>query len=601
MIIPPIDPNLEERLSGNGPQHDDARFAAGKITAFQYTTLGIFLFLIGGFWRLQVQNPQVYDERALQNSIKSFPIPAPRGRIRDRDGRIIVDNHSSFTVWLGRENLKEPHLKPIADGLDLEYSDLVARVQKVKSQPKYVPVRIKSELSAADLAFIDSHRDFFPEMEVIQIQSRLYPQNGVLAHVIGYTGEISEEDLDLPEFARYKPGQVIGKFGIERQYNAILTGVDGQRLVVVDHNLTEREKLATKEAIPGRDLRLTIDLDMQAVAELAMEGKNGAVVALDPRNGEVLTMVSRPAFDPNKFRESWKELLDNPDHPLMNRAIQEAQAPGSTFKPIMAMAALETGIIDTQFSVHCPGGATYYGRYYRCHLKTGHGTVTLHRGIVDSCDTYFYAVGDRLGIDKIAFYGDLFGYGRATGIDLPHEAAGVMPSSQWKIHNQHDRWFGGETINVAIGQGALTVTPLQLTRAMGGLAMGGVWYRPHLVKQAAEPPVVHKFNRDHLNQVIDAMYGVVNEAGGTGTWAELPGIQVCGKTGTAQVASADFVRSQGNVANLKDNAWFVGFAPCQSPEIVVTAFFEHGVESKFAAPIVRDVMKAYFDKKARAH
>jgi penicillin-binding protein 2 len=315
--------------------------------------------------------------------------------------------------------------------------------------------------------------------------------------------------------------------------------------------------------------------------------------------------VSRPAFDPNKFAghvrpADWQALLNNPDHPLINRAIQDAQSPGSTFKPIMAIAALETGTIDSQFSVRCSGGATYYGRFYRCHLKTGHGATGLHKALVDSCDTYFYAVGDRMGIDTIARYGDMAGYGHPTGIDLPHELTGVMPSSEWKIRNQHDRWFAGETINVSIGQGALTVTPLQLTRAIGGLAMGGVWYRPHLTRlPAPESPVVHRFDPAQLAQVVDGMSGVVNEAGGTGARAALPGISVCGKTGTAQVASADYVKARGNAANLRDNAWFVGFAPCQSPEIVVTAFFEHGIESKFAAPIVRDVIKAYFDKKAR--
>ncbi len=604
-MIPSSGSQFDECLSDRSPLRDDARFAAGRITAFQYTALAIFLFLIVGFWRLQVQNPQLYDERAAQNSIKSVPIPAARGRIRDRDGRVIVDNHSSFALWLARENLKESHLAPIADGLDLDTEEVTARVHRFASQPKYVPVEIKSELSPADLAFIESHRDFFPEMEVIQRQTRLYPQDGLLAHVIGYTGEVSEQELDAPEFARLNPGSVIGKFGIERQYNAELTGVDGQRQVIVDNRGQVRQVLAEKPAVAGQDLDLTIDLDLQAVAELAMDGKKGAVVALDPRNGEVLAMLSRPAFDPNQFAErvnskEWKALLANPDHPFINRAIQEAQAPGSTFKPIMALAALETGTIDSQFNVRCAGGATYYGHYYGCHLKTGHGVVSMHRGIVDSCDSYFYAVGDRMGIDRIAFYGDLFGYGHATGVDLPHEAAGVMPSAQWKLHTQRDRWFAGETINVSIGQGAVTVTPLQLTRAIAGLAMGGAWYRPHLVRTARpEQPVVHSFDPKHVAAVVDAMYGVVNEAGGTGGRAQLPGISVCGKTGTAQVVSNDYRKGRGNAADLHDNAWFVGFAPCQSPEIVVTAFFEHGGESYVAVPIVRDIIKAYFDKKIR--
>jgi penicillin-binding protein 2 len=617
VTLPPTDTNLDQQqLSDKPPLRDDTGFASGKIAIFQYSAVGIFLLLIAGFWRLQVQNPEVYDQRAQANSIKSVPIIAPRGRILDRDGRVIVDNHSSFTLLLARESMKEEHLRPISQGLDLDYDDLLARVNRYRGRPKYEPIVLKGELSTADLAFVDSHRDFFPELVVIQAQPRLYPGNGMMAHVIGYTGEISEPELDLPEYAKYDPGQVIGKFGIERQYNDWLTGVDGQRQVLVDNGMQVRRVLGIKPAVPGKDLQLTLDLDLQTVAELSMdtglaevgvEHKNGAVVALDPNTGEVLAMVSRPSFDPNKFSgrikaKDWKEINDNPDHPLLNRAIQDAQSPGSTFKPIMALAGLETATIDNTWTVHCPGGATFYGRYYRCHLKGGHGTVALHKGIVDSCDVYFYNVGNKMGIDNIAYYADLVGYGKTTGIDLPAERTGTNPSPEWKLRNYRTKWFAGETISVSIGQGALTVTPLQLVRAIAGLSVGGTWRRPHLVKEAAakDQPVVWSLSPQNVKDVISGMYGVVNE-GGTGVRAAIPGIAVCGKTGTAQVASADFVKAQGKGQgqNFKDNAWFVGFAPCEAPEIVVAAFFEHGAESKYAAPIVRDVLKAYFDKKAR--
>ena len=304
----------------------------------------------------------MYNEQAERNSIHQLPIPAPRGKILDRDGRVIVDNHSSYSLILTRENLKTEHLRTIADGLNLDYDDLTARVQRFTSRPKYDPIIIKEELTPAELAFVESHRDFFPEMELIPSQRRLYPQNGFAAHVIGYTGEISEQELDSPDFAKYNQGDVIGKFGIERQYNDTLMGVDGERQVVVDNRGKTRKVLANKEAIPGKDLQLTLDLDLQAVAELAMEGKNGAVVAMDPRTGEVLAMVSRPTFDPNKFAvriksSDWREIADNPDHPLLNRAIQAQDAPGSTFKPFVAIAGLESGAIDDQFTVHCPGGA----------------------------------------------------------------------------------------------------------------------------------------------------------------------------------------------------------------------------------------------------
>ena len=608
-MILPVDPNHETHLSDKPPLHDDTRFAAGKIAVFQYATVGIFLFLISGFWRLQVQNPEFYGVRAQQNSIKSVPILAPRGRILDRDGRVIVDNHSSFTLLLARESLKEEHLRPIAQGLDLDYNDLQARVRRFRSRPRYEPIALKQEMTPADLAFVDSHHDFFPELVVISAQPRLYPENGMLAHVIGYTGEISEEELDLPEFARYEPGAVVGKFGIERQYNDWLTGVDGQRQVVVDNRGQVRQVLATKPAIAGKDLQITIDLDLQAVAELAMDGRNGAVVALDPRTGDVLAMVSRPAFDPNKFAvriktKDWKEIRDNPDNPMLNRAIQAQQAPGSTFKPIVALAALETGTIDNKFPVHCSGGVTLYGHYYHCWVKTGHGTVTLHNALVHSCDSYFFTIGSKAGIDNLAFYADLVGFGQKTGIDLPHEAEGTVPSEQWKLRNFRTKWYAGETPSVAIGQGALTVTPLQLARAYAGISMGGKWLKPHLTRKTPEQtdkPVEWSFTPDNWKDVIDGMYGVVNEGGGTGVRAQLPHIEVCGKTGSAQLASNDFLKgtAAGHAQNMKDNAWFVGFAPRPAPEIVVVALFEHGEHGQLAAPIVRDVLKAYFDKKDR--
>jgi penicillin-binding protein 2 len=607
VTLPPTDPNPGQHISDKPPLRDDTRFAAGKIAVFQYATVVIFLFLMSGFWRLQVQNPEFYGERAQQNSIKSVPIPGPRGRILDRDGRVIVDNHSSFSLLLARESAKEEHMRPIAQGLDLDYNDLVARVKRARSQPKYITVTIKDELSPADLAFVDSHHDFFPELVLIQTPRRLYPQNGMMAHVIGYTGEISEEELDAPEFAKYNQGEVVGKFGIEKQYNDTLMGVDGQRQVVVDNRGQVRQTLAIKKAVEGKDLQLTIDLDVQTVAELAMEGKNGSVVALDPRSGEVLAMVSRPTFDPNKFAvriktKDWREIADNPEHPMLNRAIQAEQAPGSTFKPIVALAALSTGTVDTNWSVHCSGGVALYGRYQHCWVfPKGHGTLSMHSGIVHSCDVFFYTLGAKLGIDNLAFYGDLVGFGQTTGIDLPHEKSGLMPSEKWKLRNYRTKWYAGETPSVAIGQGALTVTPLQLARAIGGLAVGGKWYQPHMTKKPLDQVRAAEWtlNPEHVKTVIDGMYGVVNE-GGTGVRAALPHIEVCGKTGTAQLASNDFLKASGGGGeDMRDNAWFVGFAPRDNPEIVVVALFEHGGHGQFAAAIVRDVIKAHFDKKDR--
>src|SRR5215471_8808378 len=324
VILPSTEPPADNRATDKPPLRDDTRFAAGRIAVFQYCSVIIFLFLISGFWRLQVQNPEFYGERAQQNSIKSVPIPGPRGRILDRDGRVIVENHSSFRLILAREQAKDEHLRPIAQGLDLDYNDLAAKVRRMRKQSKWVPIMLKDELTPADIAFVESHHDFFPELVMIQAQPRLYPRNGMLAHVIGYTGEVSEQELDLPEFAKYNPGDIVGKFGIEKEYNDTLMGVDGQRQVVVDNRGQVRQTIGIKPAVAGKDLQLTIDLDIQAVAELAMDGptkdlhvdhKNGAIVALDPRTGEVLAMVSRPTFDPNKFvgrikAKDWKEIND---------------------------------------------------------------------------------------------------------------------------------------------------------------------------------------------------------------------------------------------------------------------------------------------------
>ena len=574
------------------------------MAVFQYFAVAIFFVLISGFWQLQVQQQETYSEAAERNSVKSLPILAPRGKILDRDGRVIVDNHSSWTLILSRESVKKEHIPEIAAGLNLDAADLNAKLARYSTRPKFEPLILKEELTSADLAFVESHRDpgFFPELELIRAQRRLYPQNGMAAHVIGYTGEISDSELDAPEYANEMPGSVIGKFGLERRYNDSLRGIDGQRQVKVDNLGREREVLESKEATPGKSLRTTLDLDLQVVAELAMEGRQGAVIALDPRTGEILAMVSRPTFDPNKFavrikNSDWREINADPGKPLLNRAIQAQLAPGSTFKPIMALAGLETSTIDDQYTAHCAGGASFYGHFHRC--LGVHGAIQLHRAIVVSCDSYFYNVGNKLGIDNIAFYGNKAGLGHKTGVDLPGEAEGTLPSTAWKARTFHEKWFPGETISVAIGQGALTVTPIQLASAIGGLAMGGVWHKPHLLVEdtKTEKPQEWALNPENVKKVLDGMYGVVNE-GGTGTRARIPGIEVCGKTGSSQTVSLDYARSHKG-AEAKDNSWFVGVAPCYAPEVVVVTLFEGGLHGSLSAPIARDVIKSYFDKKAR--
>lgn len=596
----------EKELAARRRYEDDVTRAGGQIAFFQYVTVGVFLFLISGFWRLQIESPEVYSQQAERNRIKSLPILAPRGQILDRDGRIIVDNHSSFSVILSRDTMKEEHLGPIAAGLGLDYNELVARVKRFRKRPNYEAIVIKEELTPGEIAFVESHRDAstFPELELIHAHKRLYPQDGLAAHMIGYVGEVSDAELNSAEFIDYEPGDVIGKQGLERQYNRSLMGVDGQRQVVVDKLGNVRQVIGDKPAVPGRDLHLTVDLDLQAVAELTLEGRRGAIVALDPRSGEVLAMVSHPAYDPNRFAgrirsKDWKEIIENPDKPLLNRAIQSRLAPGSTFKPIMALAGLETGHLTDDFKVHCSGGASFYGRYFKCHARGGHGSVDLNKAIAQSCDVFFYTLGNRMGIDTIAQYSEMAGLGKKTGIDLPHEAEGLVPSTKWKMRTFRQKWYAGETISVSIGQGALEVSPLQLAHAIGGIATGGVWQQPHLVKEEGGKESARKadLKLDNVVKVIQGMWTVVNGAGTAGR-ARLPGIELCGKTGTAQLASNEVLKGTAIGRTMGDNAWFVGFAPRENPEIVVVALIEAGLHGNLAALPVRDVVKAYFDKKA---
>jgi penicillin-binding protein 2 len=585
---------------------DDTRFALGRIALFQYAVVAVFLFLLASFWILQVFAHEANSELAERNRIKTVPIPAPRGKILDRDGRVIVDNHSSFTAMLSQETLKPEHLPAIAQALRLDLAQLEATVAKYAKGPKYVPIPLKSELTPAEIAFVESHRDplTFPELEIVEAQKRLYPRDHFAAHLLGYVGEVSEQELNTAEFAKYSRGDTIGKFGLEREYNDILTGVDGQRRVEVDVSGREREVLKTQDAIPGQNLQLTIDLDLQAAAELAMDGRNGAVAALDPRTGEVLAMVSRPAFDPNAFgrllQSEWNQLMGDPDKPMLNRAIQGRYAPGSTFKPIVAIAGLETGVITDTDTVNCGGAANWYGNIFHCHSK--HGTVAMHTSIVQSCDVYFYNLGNKLRIDRLAQYAQVSGLGEKTGIDLPGEAEGLVPTEKWSLRTRRDKWYPGETISVSIGQGALEVTPLQLATSIGGLSVGGRWYTPHLLKTAAPPDPKHTamWSPDNVAKVVSGMYGVVNE-GGTGTAAAIPGVTVSGKTGSAQRISNALAKSNSAVAKEnQDNGWFVGFAPRDNPEIVVAVLVEAGIHGgSTAAPIAREVMKAHFDKKQR--
>jgi penicillin-binding protein 2 len=418
-------------------------------------------------------------------------------------------------------------------------------------------------------------------------------------------GEVSEPQLESSN-GKLRPGDIAGKSGLERQYNDLLVGTDGMRRVIVNSVGKEMGRLSEQEAVPGKQIQLTIDYDLQQIAEDDMAGKKGAVVAIDPRTGEVLAFVSRPAPDPNDFavrisKEEWQKLNEDPDHPLMNRATQAQLAPGSTFKIIMAAAMLESKAVPESFTAFCPGYANFYGRQFKCWVygKGSHGAISLHGAIVHSCDVFFYNVGQRLGIDTIAKYAKMFGLGAKTGIDLPAEETGLVPSEEWVQRVFHHKWYPGSTISVAIGQGAVTTTPVQLAYAIGGIASGGVFKQPHLMKDAPHVGEVRVPLSEHtVEEVTQGMYGVVNE-GGTAAASRLQGVEFCGKTGSAQVMSNTERGKLGKAASKgKDNAWFVGFAPRRDPEIVISVLVEGGEHgASAAAPIARDIVRAYYDKK----
>src|SRR5215472_14214346 len=446
----------------------DEKVSSIRLMAVQYIILVIFLILAYGLWRLQVMQSDFYALMAEKNRIRNVPILAPRGKILDREGRVIVENYPSFSALLLRDSSRDllADADPIAEGLHLDPREVRDRIRHFTSMPQYQPIFLKDDITTDELAFIEAHRNELPELDTITAHRRLYPRNGFMAHLIGYVGEVTEDMLNQPQFELYNPGDVVGISGVEKQYNQILMGTNGSRRALVNSRGKEVGRLDETPAEPGKQLKLTVDLDLQIAAEQALEGKNGAVVAMDPRNGEILAMVSRPTFDPNDFavrvsRDQWSKLVNDDDHPLLNKAIQAQLAPGSTFKIIMSTAGLQEGIAQT-LRVNCAGGASFYGRYFKCWVVAEHrvhGPVEISKAIYQSCDVFFYTLAEKLGIERIAKYATMLGLGQKTNIDLPQEVSGVMPSEEWKIKNFKQKWFAGETISVGIGQGAVAATP----------------------------------------------------------------------------------------------------------------------------------------------
>ncbi len=558
-----------------------------KLSVVQYVIAAILLVLMGGLWRLQILGAQNYHELAQQNRIRKVPILAPRGRLLYREGRLLVDSYPSISCFLVRDPGRdiEADLPKIASGLNMTVDQLHAVLLHYRLAPKYQPLPLKSDITPDEEEFIEAHRDELPELETIDEQRRLYPRDGFAAHLIGYVGEVSEDMLNDPRYAFYEPGDVVGKSGIEQSYDSLLRGADGSRDILVDSHGREVGRLGSEHATPGQDLKLSIDLDIQRAAEHALGDRNGAIVAMDPHTGEVLALVSRPVFDPNAFsvritRDLWKKYMLDPDHPLLDNAIQ--------------------------------GGASFYGHYFKCDAH--HGLVTIANAIPLSCDTFYYTLAQRLGIDTISLWAHRIGLGQKTGIDLPNEVNGVVPSEAWKMKTQHEKWYAGETISVGIGQGALAVTPIQLARAIGGIASGGVFKRPHVVLQD-QLPVEFKqalldsypgsgdstipLNPASWETITDGM-AAVTAPGGTAFASHLEGIDFAGKTGTAQVVSHSYGDKKVSADKAtRSNAWFVGFAPRRDPDIVVAVLWEHGGWGNGSARLAAQVIDAYVNKQRR--
>ena len=593
----------------------EEKLSPTKLHMTQYVVAAVMFVLGIGLWRLQVLGATNYRVLAEQNRIRKVPVLAPRGRIFDRYGRILVDNYPSVTCFLIREQQKslDTDLPLISQGLHIPLEQIQATLHNFQYAPKYQPIPLKQDITPDEQAFIAAHRDDLPELETLDTERRLYPKDGFAAHLIGYVGEVSEADLNDERFAAYQPGDVVGKFGVEETYDGILRGQDGSRDIIVNSHGKEVGLMGQELAVPGKDLHLSIDLDLQIAAERALEGKNGSIVAMDPHTGEILAMASRPAFDPNQFavrlsQAYWKSIMDDPNHPMMNKAIQAQLPPGSTFKVVMTLAGLQENAAQ-ELHVACNGGATFYGHFFGCDKH--HGSVDIHNALPYSCDTFYYTLANKLGIETIANYAHSVGLGQKTGIDLPDEQAGIVPSEEWKLKTQHDKWYAGETISVGIGQGATQVTPIQLARALSGIASGGIFVRPHVLMPGQITSeeqstidttfpgsgVAHiPLTPENWQIITDDMANVLSPIG-TAAEAHLDGIDLAGKTGTADVVGG---RKKGSTdKSTLPHSWFVGMTPRRNPDIVVAVLWEHGYWGNNSAKLAAQVIDTYVTKQRK--
>src|SRR5499427_720500 len=598
---------------------EDRRKASLRLNGLQFIIGALFCVLAVSFWTLQVLQHAKYEEMAENNHQRTLALRAPRGLVFDRDGRVLVENRNSYSISIDREHTKDLSrtIRILSQVLGIDESAIQTVVDRHRREPTYRPITIVQDATLAQVAAVSARKlDFeLPDILVQRVPTRRYPET-MAAHLFGYVGEVSDEQVT--EDSSLKSGDITGQAGLEKIYNSYLMGEDGARRVVVNSVGREIRTLEEEAPTEGKRLQLTIDFDVQKAIEDGFDaiGLNGASVVLDPSTGGVLGFTSHPAYDPNAFaagidRKAWASLNTDRDRPLNDRAIQGRYSPGSTFKMAVALAGLEEGIITPDFKVHCPGHANFYGRDFKCwrYSRGGHGSVDMRRAIKESCDVYFYTVANMVGVDKINKWATALGMGVLSGIDLPNEAQGLVPSTEWKREKMHEKWYAGETISVGIGQGAVAVTPISVAVYMATLGNGGTRVTPHLLKAVDDgsgwkpvpaPPPQSKtpINPEHLQVIKDGMWMAVNGPRGTGGNAAIPGHDVCGKTGTAQVISNQGKAAAGKTdRDLRDNGWFVFFAPRDNPQIAGVVFLEHGVHGGNAAMVAHHILDTFFAKK----
>ncbi len=579
--------------------YEDLRVVQSRLAILQALAVVLVAALVIQFWNLQVIRARHFRSLAENNRSRLVTLAAPRGALLDREGKVLVGNRPSFNVVLVPE---------LADNLDrlvtrlsqtLDVGEAAIRERLVRRQP-YSPVLVKTDATLADVAALEARRREIPEVSVEVVPLRSYPLASAAAHALGRVGEITERQLQQGEYKGLAPGSLVGQAGIESEYNREVMGKDGFRRVIVNSRGLEVAEAERQAPEDGPGLTLTIDASLQGAMERAFEGRAGAAVALDPRTGEILAMASTPAYDPNEFTTGidatlWASLATDPLTPLMNRAIQGTYSPGSTFKVISATAALEEGVITPATTFYCPGYLAVYNTVFHCNNPRGHGVMDLRRAIANSCNVYFYQVGIRLEIGRLAKWAKLMGLGAPTGIDLPHEGSGLMPSPEWKMRVFKTPWYAGETVSVAIGQ-AMSATPLQMARMVSVIANGGRLVRPHLARSPAKgvpAPAVLGIRPETIAAVKEGMRAVVAE--GTGWRARLQTVEVCGKTGSAQVVSKSRLEKSPNAHELLPHGWFLAFAPADDPTIALAVLVEHGRSGgESAAPVARQILAHYF-------